>query len=174
MHTSPGAIFCHNKLVQCSAAPLNIEPLMRDHRATRNAEDISCAYAMYVCRHFMPCSGAPQTFQPFPASQLVKLKRNYRVHHNSPIRSSQAKLPCTSLLARILCDTKLHYRYGIIVAQICSVAPQRAQQRALLVTGPTIKKQKDTILDLTIRTNGTIGMDSGACMTLRCHVSVVL
>ena len=43
-----------------------------------------------------------------------------------------------------------------------------------LFTGPTSKKQKDIILDLTMRTNGTIGVDLSAHTALRCHVSVML
>ena len=43
-----------------------------------------------------------------------------------------------------------------------------------LFTGPTLKKQRNIILDLTMRKNGTIGVDSSAYTALRCHVSVML
>ena len=43
-----------------------------------------------------------------------------------------------------------------------------------LFTGPTLTKQKDIILDLSMRKNGTIGVDSSAYTALRCHVSVML
>ena len=43
-----------------------------------------------------------------------------------------------------------------------------------LFTGPTFKKQKDIILDLTMHTDGTIGVDLLAHTALRCHVSVML
>ena len=41
-----------------------------------------------------------------------------------------------------------------------------AHDSCYLFTGPTLKKQKYIILDLTIRKNGTIGVDSSAYTAL--------